>query len=287
MNRPIFRAAAVAALALPALALPLAAQAQTRALDEPTVFDGDHLTVGIGVGYAPSYEGSDDYVVYPQPVIQGRLAGIDISPRPGGLALDFIPDARDAKVGFSLGPVARLRANRDSNIKDPVVRRLGKLDKAIEVGANAGVTIYDLATGYDSLTLSSDVKWDVAKAHKGMTISPMLSYFTPVSRGMAVGLSIGAEHVDDDYADYYFSVSPAGTVASGLPTFQADGGWKSAGANLLLGIDFDGNLANGGLAGFVNGGYTRLLGDAKRTPLTSIRGDADQWLVGAGIAFTF
>ena len=32
---------------------------------------------------------------------------------------------------------------------------------------------------------------------------------------------------------------------------------------------------------------TKLLGDAKRTPLTSIRGDADQWLVGAGLAFTF
>ena len=112
MGRLTFRAATMAALAFP-----LAAQAQTRALDETppveTVFDGDHLTVGIGAGYAPSYEGSDDCVVYPQPVIQGRLAG------------------------------------------------------------------------------------------------------------------------------------------------------------------------------FVNGGYTRLLGDARRTPLTSLRGDADQWLAGAGLAFTF
>ena len=279
MGRLFFHTAAAAV----ALACPLAAQAQ----DEPTVFDGDHLTVGIGAGYAPSYEGSDDYVFYPQPVIQGRLAGIDITPRPGGVALDFIPDARDAKVGFSLGPVARLRANRDSNIKDRVVKRLGKLDKAVEVGVNAGVTVYDLVTGYDSLTLSSDVRWDVAKAHRGMTISPSLSYFTPVSRGAAIALSVGAEHVDDDYAEYYFSVSPAGRVASGLPTFQADGGWKSMGVNLLLGVDFDGELANGGLAGFVTGGYTRLLGDAKRTPLTSLRGDADQWLAGAGLAFTF
>ena len=282
MGRFVFRAAAVAALAVP-----LAAHAQNEAPPTETVFDGDFLTVGIGAGYAPSYEGSDDYVFYPQPVIQGRLAGIDITPRPGGVALDFIPDGKDAKVGFSLGPVVRLRANRDGNIKDRVVKRLGKLDTAVEVGANAGVTIYDLVTGYDSLTFSGDVKWDVANAHEGMTISPTVSYFTPVSRGMAVGLSVGAEHVDDDYADYYFSVSPAGSIASGLPTFQADGGWKSVGAFVLLGVDFDGELANGGLAGFVSGGYTRLLGDAKRTPLTSIRGDADQWLAGAGLAFTF
>ena len=278
MGRLFLRTAAAVALAVP-----LAAQAQS----EETVFDGDYLTVGIGAGYAPSYEGSDDYLFYPQPVIQGSLAGIAITPRPGGIALDVIPDGRDAKVGFSLGPVVRLRANRDGRIEDPVVKRLGKLDSAVEVGANAGVTLYDLLSGYDSLTLSSDVKWDVANAHEGMTISPSLSYFTPVSRGAAVSLSLGAEHVDDDYADYYFSVSPAGSVASGLPTFQADGGWKSVGAVALLGVDFDRDLTNGGLAGFVTGGYTRLLGDAKRTPLTSIRGDADQWLAGAGLAFTF
>ena len=50
---------------------------------------------------------------------------------------------------------------------------------------------------------------------------------------------------------------------------------------------FDGDLTNGGLAGFVTGGYTKLLDDAKRTPLTSVRGDSDQWLAGAGLAFTF
>ena len=81
MRRVIFRAATLAALAVP-----LAAHAQTEAPPAETVFDGDFLTVGIGAGYTPSYEGSDDYVFFPQPVIQGRLAGIDITPRPGGFA---------------------------------------------------------------------------------------------------------------------------------------------------------------------------------------------------------
>jgi outer membrane scaffolding protein for murein synthesis (MipA/OmpV family) len=282
MNRIFLRATALAALAVPTAAL-----AQNDGAQAETVFDGDYLTVGVGVGYGPSYEGSDNYVLFPAPVIQGNLKGIAITPRPGGVALDFIPDPKDAKVGFSLGPVVRLRSNRTGHIKDAVVKRLGELDTAVEVGANAGVTVYDLLTGYDSLTFSGDVRWDVAGAHKGMVVAPSVSYFTPVSRGAAVNLSLNAEHVDDDYADYYFSVSPAGTVASGLPTFQADGGWKSAGVSLLVGVDFDGELANGGLAGFLLGGYSRMLGDAKRTPLTSIRGDADQWTVGAGLAYTF
>jgi len=149
------------------------------------------------------------------------------------------------------------------------------------------VTVYDLLTGYDSVTLSADARWDVAGAHKGMIWGPSLSYFTPVSKGAAINLAVSAEHMDRDFADYYFTVTPAGSAVSGLPAYQAGSGWKNMGVNLLAGIDFDGDLTNGGLAGFVTGGYTRMLGDAKRTPLTSIRGDKNQWLVGAGLAFTF
>ena len=280
------RTALLAAAALAAL-LPTLAHAQNDGPQADTVFDGDYLTVGVGGFYGPSYEGSDDYILFPAPVIQGKLLGVAITPRQGGVALDFIPDAKDAKVGFSLGPVANIRRDRVTRIKDPVVRRLGKLDTAVEVGGNAGVTVYDLVTGYDSLTFSADARWDVAGAHKGMLWGPSVSYFTPVSKGAAINLAVSAEHMDDDYANYYFTVSPAGSVASGLPGFQARSGWKNVGINALVGVDFDGDLTNGGLAGFVTGGYTKLLNDAKRTPLTSIRGDADQWLVGGGLAFTF
>ena len=275
------------AAAAAALLAPSTAHAQNDGRQDEGVFAGDYLTVGAGGFYGPSYEGSDDYILFPAPVVQGRLLGVAITPRAGGVALDLIPDGDDAKVGFSLGPVATIRRDRASRIKDDVVESLGKLDTAVELGGNAGVTVYDLLTGYDSLTFSADARWDVAGAHKGMVWGPSLSYFTPVSKGAAVNLAVTAEHMDDDFADYYFSVSPAGSVLSGLPAFSADSGWKSAGANLLVGVDFDGDLTNGGLAGFVTGGYTRVLGDAKRTPLTSVRGSRDQWLVGAGLAFTF
>ena len=89
--------------------------------------------------------------------------------------------------------------------------------------------------------------------------------------------------IDDDYADYYYSV-PAGGA---LPAFQADGGWDSVGANLLVGVDLDGNLANGGLSLIALGGYSRQLGDSKDTPFTAIRGDADQWMGAIGIGYTF
>lgn len=143
---------------------------------------------------------------------------------------------------------------------------------------------------YDSLSLGVDVLWDVAGAHEGMTINPSITYFTPLSRAFAASFSLSARHVDDDYAAYYYSVpvAPASVpVAQRLPVFNASGGFDKAGANLLLGFDFDGDLTNGGLAGFLLGGYSRMLGDAADTPFTSIRGDRDQWFLGAGLGFTF
>ena len=275
-----------AALLVPA-ALPSVATAQDVATTEETVFDGEYLTVGLGGAYGPSYEGSDDYVFFPGGALQGKVGGVSINPRVAGLALDVIPDAKDASVGFSFGPVARVRFDRSGRIKDAAVEALGERDRAIEVGATAGITGYGLLNPYDALSASVDVSWDVAGAHKGRVIAPRISYLTPVSRGAAVVLSVSAENVDDDYADYYFSIDAPGALASGLPAFQADGGWKNVGVNLLGTYDLDGDLTNGGFAVFAAGGYSRLLEDARRSPVTSIAGSRHQWVGAVGLGFTF
>ena len=275
----------ISIIAAGALLLASPAVAQDAA-SEPSVFDGDYLSIGAGAAYGPSYAGSDDYVLYPVPLVQGSFHGVGIDPRSGGLALDFIPDP-DKGTGFNLGVAARVRMDRAHKIKDPVVRSLGKLDTAVEVGPTAGVTIAQVLNPYDSLTFTADALWDVAGAHKGMVVDPSVSYFTPLSRGIAASLSLSAEYADGKFADYYYTISPAGSAASGLPVFNAGSGFTRAGANLLLGFDLDGNLENGGLALVLVGGYSRMLGDAKRSPVTSIRGSADQWLGAVGLGFTF
>lgn len=287
--KAIFSAAGVLGLALGAVS----AAAQEAGDDETappafegTVFDGDWVSIGAGVAYSPSYDGSDDYVVSPLPIVQGSFAGIGIDPRPGGLALDFIPD-EDGQIAFNAGITARVQGNRASQIEDPVVELLGELDTAIEVGPTAGISFPGLLNPYDSLSFNTDVRWDVAGAHRGRVVAPSVTYFTPLSKAVAGSLTLSTNHVDDDYADYYYSVSPTQSTASGLPVFPADGGFKDVGVTLFMGWDLDGDATNGGLAlaGIV--GRSWLLNDAKRTPLTSIRGDADQWLLGAGLGYTF
>ena len=284
---------AFAAISIMFAAAPVAAQApeaESAKADAPDrgVFAGDWLTLGIGVGYGPSYEGSDDYTVFPAPLAQGSVGGLEFGARGPGLYVDLIADGdNESNVKFLAGPLFRVRLDRNSKIKDPVVRSLGKEDVAIEVGATAGISFSKLLNPYDTLTISGDIQWDVAKAHRGRLITPAVSYSTPLSKAIFTNLSLSAVHVDDNYADTYFSIDTLGSAASGLPVFDADGGWKSYGATLLGGVDLSGDGRDGGWGTFALVSYSRLTGDAKRSPVTSIRGDADQWFFAAGVSYTF
>lgn len=253
---------------------------------DDTVFDDNWLSIGVGVGVGPSYDGSDDYVLFPAPLVQGKLGGVGISPRPAGLALDFIGDSEEGP-NFAFGPSLRLRNDRADQIEDDVVKLAGKLDRAFEVGVATGVSFPKVLNPYDSLSINMDARWDVAGAHDGMVIEPGVTYFTPLSRGIAASLTISGEIVDDSFADYYYSVSPEQSAASGLPQYQADGGLNSLGTNLLLAVDLNGDVTDGGFALVLVGGYSRLLGDAKDTPYTSIRGSADQFFGAVGVGYTF
>jgi outer membrane scaffolding protein for murein synthesis (MipA/OmpV family) len=253
----------------------------------PTVFDGDYLTVGAGAAYVPGYEGSDSYVVTPVLGLQGRLGGFTISPRPAGAAIDLINEPSDAKIAFNLGPVTRVRFDRTKQIRDPAVSALGVLKTAIEVGATAGFSIGRITNPYDSLSFGADIRWDVNGAHKGRVIQPTITYLTPLAASFAVVLNVSAEHVDDKYAHYYYDVTPVGAAASGLPVYSARGGWKSAGASLVTFYDLDGNLANGGFALVGGLSYSRMLGNIARSPIVAQRGSKNQFMLGAGVAYTF
>ena len=283
----------IAAVSLALVAVPAFAQApESEAVkaDAPDrgVFAGDWVTVGIGAGYGPSYEGSDDYVLFPAPIAQGSVGGIDFGARGPGLYVDLIADGNsDSRVKFIAGPLVRVRLERNTDIKDTVVRSLGKEDIAVEVGATAGVSFSGVLNPFDTLTVSGDIQWDVAKAHRGRLITPSVSYSTPLSQAIFTSLSLSAIRVDNDYADTYFSIDAAGSAASGLPVFDADSGWKSYGATLLGGVDLSGNVLDGGWGVFGLASYSKLTGDAKRSPVTSIRGDSDQWFFAGGISYTF
>jgi outer membrane scaffolding protein for murein synthesis (MipA/OmpV family) len=257
------------------------------------VFDDTWATIGIGAGLVPSYSGSDDYRLFPLPLIVGRVGGVGITPNGPGFSLDLLskgprrgPPA-PAKASVSFGPAFRLRNDRDGQIGDDVVALAGELETAIELGVQGGVRIPGVLSNFDAVTFSAQARWDVLGAHKGMLIEPGITYFTPVGRGAAIQLSATASFVDDDFADYYYTVTPAQNAATGLLPFAANGGLNSVGALTIVTVDLDGNILNGGFNIYGVAGYSRLVGDAADSPFSATRGSANQIIAGLGVGYTF
>ncbi|MFL6846241.1 MAG: MipA/OmpV family protein [Allosphingosinicella sp.] len=272
-----------------ALALPLLAAAPALAQDDEKALpdDPNSLTVGVGAGYVPSYEGSDDYEFTPIGVIFGKVSGFSFASRGTGISLDLIRDKAGAPFSFEFGPVANVRLDRTRRIKDPQVRALGEIDTAIELGAVVGVKKNGLLNPYDSLGFRLTWQKDVTNTHDSTILTPAIEYATPLSTRTYATLGVQMERVGDGYARTYFSVTPAGALASGLPVYNADGGWKNWRASLFLAQTLTGDLRHPGLSLFGGVSYSRLKGDFARSPIVAIAGDRDQYLALAGLSYSF
>ncbi|HYC95211.1 MAG TPA: MipA/OmpV family protein [Sphingomicrobium sp.] len=270
--------------ALLAAAPALGQQADPPPLPDPND-QSDTFTIGAGAAYLPDYEGSDDYRIIPAAAIRGRVSGISFYTRATYLYVDFIKRG-DGPLEFDLGPIVGARLNRTGKIKDDLVDALPQRDTAIEVGGFAGVTYHGLTNPYDALSFRVDVVKDVGGAHKSTLVTPTIDFGTPLSRTFYIGLSASAEWAGGGYADYYYSISPADSLASTLPAYDADGGFKSWRLGMLANHSITGDLT-GGWSIFGLGSFTKLSGDFKDSPIVDLRGSSTQWLAALGIAYTF
>jgi len=275
------------ALAAGSLGAPALAQSTSGGTALPSAEDlakRDTVTLGIGAAVMPDYEGSDDYRVIPMGAVRGKVGSVSFTSRGTYLYADLVPHS--GKFDFNAGPIVGARFNARRHAADPMVKLLPETKTAIEVGGFAGVSAHGLTNPYDTLALRFDVIHDVAGAHSSTTFSPNVDFSTPLSRRTYVSLNLGAEFVSNKFADYYYSITPTGALASGLPVFNAGGGMKDWKAALLLNQAITGDLLHG-ISVFGYGQYSKLVGDFKRSPIVSQRGSASQWLGAVGLAYTW
>ena len=278
---------AFAAGALSSAAIAQDPPAPTAMPSPKDVLGRDTLTVGVGAGILPDYEGSDDYRIIPIGAVRGQYHGISFSTRGAYLYVDVVPD-RGNKVELIAGPVAGLRMNKRNHVDDDTVKLLPRLKTAVELGGFAGVSFHGLTNPYDTLSVRIDALHDVGGAHESTVLSPNVDFSTPLSRSTYVSASLGLEFVGNKFADYYYTITPAASLATGgrIAPFKADGGLKSWKAGLLLNQSLTGDLLHG-LSVFGAGQYSHLEGDFKRSPIVSQRGSASQWLGALGLAYTW
>jgi outer membrane scaffolding protein for murein synthesis (MipA/OmpV family) len=270
------------------LCLATAPAAAQQSTNEQTYMDRPNsLTVGVGAAYLPSYEGSNDYDASPALLVVGKVDGFSFSTRGTTLSVNLVRGDRKAPVTFEIGPVGHLRLDRSSRIEDPVVRSLGRIGRAVELGGYAGIKFNRLLDPYDSLTFRVTAQHDVSGVHRSTIWAPGIDYMTPVSTRTLVILSAQIDHVGDRYARTYFGVTPAQALRSGLPVYGAHGGWKNYRLSLGLGQVLTGDLRRPRLSLIGGVSYSRELGNFARAPIVAIRGSANQWLVAAGLAYSF
>ena len=266
------------------LSTPALAQQAGAPLPDPETA-ADNWTIAIGGAWLPDYVGSDDYRLIPAGAIRGKIGSVAITSRTTYLYADLFERPSEG-IDIDAGPIVGARLNRTGKIEDDVVALLPERKTAIEVGGFAGVSLHDLTNPYDTLGFRLDVLHDVGNAHESTVISPNVEFSTPLSRTTYASASLGAEFASGKFADYYFSISPADSLASGLPVFDADGGMKSWKAGLLVNQSVTGDLT-GGISVFGTANYARLLGDFADSPIVADRGSRNQWLLAAGLAYTW
>jgi outer membrane scaffolding protein for murein synthesis (MipA/OmpV family) len=249
----------------------------------------DSVTIGIGAGYLPDYEGSDDYRFSPVPGAIGSIGGFGFVVAGNRASVDLIPNQAGPGWDLQAGPIGLVNFNRTSinAIDDARVKALGKLGTAIELGGYVGIARRGVITSdYDQLTLSVSYRKDVAGVHEAGILQPTISYATPLSTKAAVGLIVSAERAERGYGRAYFDVAPGQVATSGLPVFTTRGGWKNWQVGAVGTYALTGDLLKGWkLVGGVN--YRRMLNDFGDSPIVSIAGSRSQWLGALGVGYTF
>jgi len=227
------------------------------------------IRVGIGAKAEPKYIGADDYHV-------GPLWDLDFArgndPFPFEAPDDAFGFALISKDGFSAGPAGKLMWRRS---EEEVGAPVGRVPTTIEAG---GFVQYQIGK-------STRVRADVRKGiggHGGVVGSVGADQFW--RDGDRYIFSIGPRLLfsDERYQRAYFGVSPAASVAAGVPAYSPRGGIH--GVALVSGLSYQFN-PRFGMFGFAR--YERLVGDAAKSPIVRDFGSRDQLSAGIGLNYTF
>ena len=246
------------------LAAAVLAAVPTPALAQDTL----RVRVGAGAQVRPDFIGADRTEIAP-------LWDVDLASGTNPFKFEA-PDYAFgipiiSKGGFSFGPAANLEnGRRDSDIGAP----LGRVKRTFEAGAFAS---YDLG----SFHLRGDVLKGIG-GHEGLIGT--LGVDKVWRDGDKYVFSVGPRLLFSDgrYQRAYFGVTPAASLATGLPVYQPEGGIHGIAAAAGMSLQLN---SRWGLFGF--GRYERLIGDAGRSPVVRVLGSRNQLSAGVGLNYTF
>lgn len=218
--------------------------------------------LGTGPLVAPKWEGSDDYVFSPWPIVSLEYLSVF------GFTIGGGPER-----AFSIRPDFAYRDGRDDS-DDSALNNLGDVDAAVELGLAASYR-------YQFLRGNLAVRHGFGGHHGVVGEASVEVLVDPTDRwSFAVGPEV--TFASNDYMDRYFGVSAAQAARTALARHEADGGFKSVGVIASSRYGLTENL-------FLNGqaSWHRLIGDAADSPIVDRAGSDDQFTAGVGLSYRF
>ncbi|HEX6114455.1 MAG TPA: MipA/OmpV family protein [Geminicoccaceae bacterium] len=227
------------------------------------------FALGAGVGYAPDYEGSEDYEPVPLLFARAQRDEFYLTLEANTLRANLLPSPV-----FQAGPLIRYRPERD-DVDNDAIDALETVDAAVEVGGFVGFE----AGGWHG---RAEVTQEVADAYDGLLVGVRGGYRADISPNLSLNTTAFTTYASDDYMETYFGIDAADAVRSGLDTFDAEAGFKDVGVSLTA--------RYGGREGFgvtAIAAYKRLLEDAEDSPVVDGVGSPDQLFGGLLVTYGF
>jgi len=238
--------------------------------------------VGLGIGAAPDYQGSEDYEAGIGPFARYHYSGnryINV------LGPELSWNVSNDEV-WQFGPRLMYRFGRDDDVEDKVVKRMREIDDTVEAGAFVAASYkLDSNDPRERIVFTGDLLADVGNEHDGWISTFGVKYWVPVARAVVMHVGGGFSYASDDYVDTYFGIHGTDVLLfpsrAGRP-YDADGGINDVRATIgaLVHLSPEWHLG-------VGARYQRLLGDAKDSPVVDDRGDANQWVLGVGLGYAW
>ena len=227
------------------------------------------VRVGLGAQLLPEYIGADSTMVAPLFHINLARGTHEFS---FGAPDDSPSIAVLSKGGFSIGPAGNIQGRRkESDVGAPV----GSVSRTFE----AGVFAQYLAG--DSFRVRGELRKGI-NGHDGLVGE--LAADKIWRDGDRYVFSIGPRVLFSNgrYERAYFGVTPAVSIASGLPPYRPGGGVHALAVASAVTYALNDRW---GLFGYAR--YARLVGDAGKSPIVREFGSRDQLSGGIGLNYTF
>jgi outer membrane scaffolding protein for murein synthesis (MipA/OmpV family) len=220
------------------------------------------LSLGVGPVYHPDYFGSNDYTWDPDPQVYVKFRNFVFLDDDGA---DF---ALFGFSGFSFGPSIRVVGDRKED-ENPALAGLGDVDYTFEAGGFAATQFLD------RFLVRFKIRKGLAGGHDGLIVDATGTALLFRIGRFSSSVSAQTSWIGNRYADTYFSVTPEQSLASGLPVYDAQKGFRDIGGSFNAYVNLGKRWS---LNPYVS--YRYIFDDIAATPIIDQYGNRNQYVAG-------